>query len=152
MLFLYTLLGSVLMLLAILYIYFLVGTTDYQTLLSFDFDHDLQKWLWLAFFASFAVKIPMLPFHIWLPEAHVEAPTAGSVILAGILLKLGSYGFIRFSMPLFPIANTYFSSNIYFVGYGYCICIADRYTSDGYEAYNCLFLSGSYEFSISRPF
>ena len=113
MLFLYTLLGSVLMLLAILYIYFLVGTTDYQTLLSFDFDHDLQKWLWLAFFASFAVKIPMLPFHIWLPEAHVEAPTAGSVILAGILLKLGSYGFIRFSMPLFPIANTYFTPLIY---------------------------------------
>jgi len=113
MLFLYTLLGSVLMLLAILYMYFLVGTTDYQILASFNFDENLQRWLWLAFFASFAVKIPMLPFHIWLPEAHVEAPTAGSVILAGILLKLGSYGFIRFSMPLFPLANTYFTPLVY---------------------------------------
>jgi proton-translocating NADH-quinone oxidoreductase chain M len=113
MLFLYTLLGSVFMLLAILYIYSVVGSTDYQVLLTYDFEETIQKWLWLAFFASFAVKIPMLPFHIWLPEAHVEAPTAGSVILAGILLKLGSYGFIRFSMPLFPLATTYFTPLVY---------------------------------------
>ena len=91
MFFLYTLLGSVLMLLAILYIYYSAGTTDYQILLTTQFDPQVQKLLWLAFFASFAVKVPMLPVHIWLPEAHVEAPTAGSVILAGILLKLGSY-------------------------------------------------------------
>jgi len=113
MLFLYTLLGSVFMLLAILYIYSIVGSTDYQILLAYDFEAVIQRWLWLAFFASFAVKIPMLPFHIWLPEAHVEAPTAGSVILAGILLKLGSYGFIRFSMPLFPLATTYFTPLVY---------------------------------------
>ena len=87
MFFLYTLLGSVLMLLAILWIYFHAGTTDYQILLTTEFDEDVQKFLWLAFFASFASKVPMVPVHIWLPEAHVEAPTAGSVILAGILIK-----------------------------------------------------------------
>ena len=113
MFFLYTLLGSVLMLLAILYIYYQVGTTDYQILLTTTFDPEVQKLLWLAFFASFAVKVPMLPVHIWLPEAHVEAPTAGSVILAGILLKLGSYGFLRFSLPLFPYASVYFTPLIY---------------------------------------
>ena len=109
MFFLYTLLGSVLMLLSILYIYFRVGTTDYETLLSFNFTFYEQRIIWLAFFASFASKVPMLPVHIWLPEAHVEAPTAGSVVLAGILLKLGSYGFIRFSLPLFPEASLYFT-------------------------------------------
>jgi proton-translocating NADH-quinone oxidoreductase chain M len=124
MFFLYTLLGSVLMLLAILYIYYQVGTTDYQILLTTTFDPEVQKLLWLAFFASFAVKVPMLPVHIWLPEAHVEAPTAGSVILAGILLKLGSYGFLRFSLPLFPYASVYFTPLIYAFA-----CIAVIYTS-----------------------
>jgi len=124
MFFLYTLLGSVLMLLAILYIYYQVGTTDYQIFLTTTFDPEVQKLLWLAFFASFAVKVPMLPVHIWLPEAHVEAPTAGSVILAGILLKLGSYGFLRFSLPLFPYASVYFTPLIYAFA-----CIAVIYTS-----------------------
>ena len=113
MLFLYTLIGSVLMLLAILLIYAIAGTTDYQILLTVQFDGNLQKVLWLAFFASFATKVPMVPVHIWLPEAHVEAPTAGSVILAGVLLKLGSYGLIRFSMPLFPIGTIYFTPLVY---------------------------------------
>ena len=111
--FLYTLLGSVLMLLGILYIYTLVGTTDYETLLAFSSSTLEQKVLWLTFFASFATKVPMLPMHIWLPEAHVEAPTAGSVILAGVLLKLGTYGFIRFSLPLFPEASIYFTPLVY---------------------------------------
>ena len=124
MFFLYTLLGSVLMLLAILWIYFDTGTTDYQILLTQEFDEDVQKLLWLAFFASFASKVPMAPVHIWLPEAHVEAPTAGSVILAGILLKLGTYGFLRFSMPLFPDATNYFTPLVYTFA-----CIAIVYTS-----------------------
>jgi len=111
--FLYTLIGSLLMLVAILYIYFEFGTTDYQLLLNADFNESQQLWLWLAFFVSFAVKVPMVPFHIWLPEAHVEAPTAGSVILAGILLKLGTYGLIRFSLPLFPIASAYYTPLVY---------------------------------------
>ena len=113
MLFLYTLLGSVLMLLAILVMYFQVGTTDYQILLTSEFSDNKQKILWLAFFVSFAAKIPMVPVHIWLPEAHVEAPTTGSVILAGILLKLGSYGFIRFSLPLFPFGSVFYSPFVY---------------------------------------
>ena len=113
MLFLYTLIGSVLMLLAILLIYAIAGTTDYQILLTIDFDETLQKVLWIAFFASFAVKVPMVPVHIWLPEAHVEAPTAGSVILAGVLLKLGSYGLLRFSMPLFPAGTIFFTPLVY---------------------------------------
>jgi NADH-quinone oxidoreductase subunit M len=103
--FLYTLLGSVLMLLAILAVYFQTGTTDIPTAMAFDFPVGMQKWLWLAFFASFAVKVPMWPVHTWLPDAHVEAPTAGSVILAGVLLKMGGYGFIRFSLPMFPVAS-----------------------------------------------
>jgi proton-translocating NADH-quinone oxidoreductase chain M len=113
MFFLYTLIGSVLMLLSILYIYFTVGTTDYETLLAFNFSEMEQRFIFLAFFASFASKIPMLPFHIWLPEAHVEAPTAGSVVLAGIALKLGSYGFIRFSIPLLPEASLYFTPFVF---------------------------------------
>ncbi len=111
--FLYTLLGSVLMLLAILYVYFEVGGSDIPLALTTPFDPKVQIWLWLAFFASFAVKIPMWPFHTWLPDAHVEAPTAGSVILAGILLKMGGYGFLRFSLPLFPEASAYFTPLIF---------------------------------------
>ena len=103
--FLYTLLGSVLMLLAIMAMYWQAGTTDIRALLAFSFPAETQLWLWLAFFASFAVKMPMWPVHTWLPDAHVEAPTAGSVILAGILLKMGGYGFLRFSLPMFPIAT-----------------------------------------------
>jgi len=111
--FLYTLLGSVLMLLSILYIYYQVGTTDYEVLLSFIFSPTEQKIIWLSFFMSFATKVPMVPVHLWLPEAHVEAPTAGSVILAGVLLKLGTYGFIRFSFPLLPEACFYFTPFVY---------------------------------------
>jgi len=116
MFFLYTLFGSVLMLISILFIYFKTGTTDYETLLTANFTTIEQRFIWLAFFASFASKIPMLPVHIWLPEAHVEAPTAGSVVLAGILLKLGSYGFLRFSLPLLPEASFYFTPFIFALG------------------------------------
>ena len=112
-LFLYTLLGSVLMLIGILYIYYQTGTTDYETLTTVVFTPKEEKLLWLAFFASFATKVPMVPVHIWLPEAHVEAPTAGSVILAGVLLKLGTYGLIRFSFALFPTACFYFTPLVY---------------------------------------
>ena len=111
--FLYTLLGSVVMLLATLYILEQVGTTDYEVLLTFSFSEIEQKFLWFAFFLSFASKVPMVPVHLWLPEAHVEAPTAGSVILAGVLLKLGTYGFIRFSLPLFPQASFFFAPLVY---------------------------------------
>jgi NADH-quinone oxidoreductase subunit M len=113
--FLYTLLGSVLMLLAILAIYLTTGSTDIEYALNHAnlFGPGLQKWLWLAFFASFAIKVPMWPVHTWLPDAHVEAPTAGSVILAGILLKLGGYGFVRFSLPMFPLASHYFTPLIF---------------------------------------
>lgn len=111
--FIYTLAGSLLMLLAILVIYFQHGTTDLQMLWNIHFDIRTQVLLWLAFFASLAVKIPMIPFHIWLPEAHAEAPTAGSVILAGVLLKMGGYGFLRFSLPIFPEASLYFAPLIY---------------------------------------
>jgi len=111
--FLYTLLGSVIMLLSILYIYYQVGTTDYEVLLTFSFSKLEQKFLWFAFFLAFASKVPMVPVHLWLPEAHVEAPTAGSVILAGVLLKLGTYGFIRYSLPLFPNASFFFTPLVY---------------------------------------
>jgi len=103
--FLYTLLGSVLMLIAMLWMVNEAGTTDIPTLMNYDFPAGAQTWLWLAFFASFAVKMPMWPVHTWLPDAHVQAPTAGSVILAGVLLKMGGYGFIRFSLPMFPEAS-----------------------------------------------
>jgi NADH-quinone oxidoreductase subunit M len=111
--FLYTLLGSVLMLLAIIAMYIIAGTTDIQALLQYKFDPALQTWLWLAFFASFAVKVPMWPVHTWLPDAHVEAPTAGSVILAGVLLKMGAYGFLRFSLPMLPIASDFFAPFVF---------------------------------------
>ena len=111
--FLYTLIGSLFTLLAILTIYFETGTTDLQILWNFTFSFERQIILWIAFFLSFAIKIPMVPFHIWLPEAHSEAPTAGSIILAGVLLKLGGYGFLRFSLPLLPEASVYFTPLIY---------------------------------------
>ena len=107
--FLYTLLGSVLMLAAMLYMVTTAGTADIPTLSHFSFAKEVQPYLWFAFFASFAVKMPMWPFHTWLPDAHVEAPTAGSVMLAGILLKLGGYGFIRFNLPMFPYASHLFA-------------------------------------------
>ncbi|MBL4836459.1 MAG: NADH-quinone oxidoreductase subunit M, partial [Kordiimonadaceae bacterium] len=107
--FLYTLLGSVLMLVAVLYMYMETGTTDIPALMAHHFDPDVQNWLWLAFFASFAVKMPMWPVHTWLPDAHVQAPTGGSVILAGVLLKMGGYGFLRFSLPMFPEATEHFA-------------------------------------------
>jgi len=111
--FLYTLLGSVLMLLAIMAMFWQAGTTDITQLLTYHFPVGMQKWLWFAFFASFAVKMPMWPVHTWLPDAHVEAPTAGSVILAGILLKMGGYGFLRFSLPMFPNASADFAPFIF---------------------------------------
>lgn len=105
--FLFTLLGSVLMLIALLALYVKTGSTDIPTLMHATTDLEFQKWIWLAFFASFAVKMPMWPVHTWLPDAHVEAPTAGSVILAGVLLKMGGYGFLRFSLPMLPLASMY---------------------------------------------
>ena len=111
--FLYTLLGSVLMLICIMIMYLQAGTTDIPALSNFSFSSQYQFWLFIGFFASFAVKVPMWPFHTWLPDAHVEAPTAGSMILAGILLKMGGYGFIRFSLPMFPDASLYFAPFIF---------------------------------------
>ena len=112
--FLYTFIGSVLMLLAIMAMYWYTGTTDIAALLANPhFPKSMQTWLWLAFFASFAVKMPMWPVHTWLPDAHVEAPTAGSVILAGILLKMGGYGFLRFSLPMFPSATEMFAPLVF---------------------------------------
>ena len=111
--FLYTLLGSVLMLLAIMALYLNAGTTDIPTLMHTAVPRNMQTWVWLAFFASFAVKMPMWPVHTWLPDAHVEAPTAGSVVLAAILLKMGGYGFLRFSLPMFPLASHDFAPLIF---------------------------------------
>lgn len=124
--FLYTFVGSVLLLLAVLYMYFQVGTTDIPTLMEQapSFALSVQKWLWLALFASFAVKVPMWPFHTWLPDAHVQAPTAGSVILAGVLIKLGAYGFLRFSLPMLPDASVYFTPLVFWLS-----VIAVIYTS-----------------------
>ncbi|MDF1599879.1 NADH-quinone oxidoreductase subunit M [Mesorhizobium sp. YIM 152430] len=122
--FLYTLLGSVLMMLAIMAMFWEAGTTDIPTLMTHDFPVGMQQWLWLAFFASFAVKMPMWPVHTWLPDAHVEAPTAGSVILAAVLLKMGGYGFLRFSLPMFTDASIYFQPLIFWLS-----AIAIVYTS-----------------------
>lgn len=122
--FLYTFLGSILMLVAILAIYNSVGNMDITQALVYDFLPSVQTWLFLAFFASFAVKVPMWPVHTWLPDAHVEAPTAGSVILAGVLLKMGGYGFLRFSLPMFPQASTNFAPYIFWLS-----VIAVIYTS-----------------------
>ena len=122
--FLYTLLGSVLMLLAFLYMYATAGTSDMTALAQYAFDPKIQTWLWLGCFASFAVKMPMWPVHTWLPDAHVEAPTAGSVILAGVLLKMGGYGFLRFSLPMFPDASLLMTPLIFWMS-----VIAIIYTS-----------------------
>jgi NADH-quinone oxidoreductase subunit M len=122
--FLYTLLGSVLMLVALLYLYFQVGTTDIPELIASPVGRTAQFWLFIAFFASFAVKMPMWPVHTWLPDAHVEAPTAGSVILAGVLLKMGGYGFLRFSLPMLPEATEFFAPLVYWMS-----IIAIIYTS-----------------------
>ena len=111
--FLFTLLGSVLMLVAIITIYWITGTTDVTEIYKIQIPKEYQNLLWLAFFSSFAVKMPMWPVHTWLPDAHVEAPTAGSVILAAILLKMAGYGFLRFSLPMFPLASEYFTPLIY---------------------------------------
>jgi len=111
--FLYTLLGSLFMLVAVIYMYQQAGSSDFEVLERTVFDTGVQKWLWLAFFASFAVKLPMWPVHTWLPDAHVQAPTAGSVVLAGVLLKLGGYGFLRFSLPMFPDASVFFQPLVF---------------------------------------
>ena len=122
--FLYTLLGSVLMLIAIIYIIGVVGTSDLLSVLNYNFEKNIQNWLFIGFMFSFAVKVPMWPFHTWLPDAHVEAPTAGSIILAGILLKMGGYGFLRFSIPMFPDASIFFQPLIFALS-----CVAIIYTS-----------------------
>jgi NADH-quinone oxidoreductase subunit M len=111
--FLFTFTGSVLMLLALLTMWFQAGTTDIVVLLKTPMPVGIQNWLFLAFFASFSVKVPMWPVHTWLPDAHVEAPTAGSVILAGVLLKMGAYGFLRFSVPMLPQASVFFAPLIF---------------------------------------
>ena len=121
--FLFTLLGSVLMLVAIITIYWITGTTDVVQLYELGIDWKYQNLLWLAFFSSFAVKTPMWPVHTWLPDAHVEAPTAGSVFLAAILLKLAGYGFIRFSLGLFPIASDFFKFRSYSCSSIYALAI-----------------------------
>lgn len=115
LLFLYTLISSILMFVSILFIYYKFGTTDYVVLKTIKFGVLSERVCWFAFFLSFAVKMPLLPFHIWLPEAHCEAPTAGSVILAGILLKLGGYGFLRYSLGLFPSASAFFTPMIFVI-------------------------------------
>jgi NADH-quinone oxidoreductase subunit M len=130
-LFLYTLIGSILMLIAIIYLFVLYGTLDYNFLLTQNIPLYTQQLCWVGFFASFASKLPMMPVHIWLPEAHVEAPTAGSVILAGVLLKLGSYGILRFSLPLFPLASAFFAPlvcSVAVLGIIYCSLTAIRQT------------------------
>ena len=146
--FLYTLAGSLLMLIAILAMYNHAHTTDITVLLKTDFPKEMQTWLWLAFFASFAVKMPMWPVHTWLPDAHVEAPTAGSVILAAILLKMGGYGFIRFSLPMFPDASVYFAPLIYaHVGDRHRLHLARRAGAGGHQEAHRLFVRRPYGLS-----
>ena len=143
--FLYTLLGSVLMLLAIMAMFWQAGTTDIPTLLTHDFPATMQTWLWLAFFASFAVKMPMWPVHTWLPDAHVEAPTAGSVILAGILLKMGGYGFLRFSLPMFPLASRDLRAvRLHAVGRRHHLHLAGGADAGGHEEADRLFVGRPY--------
>ena len=143
--FLYTLLGSVLMLLAIMAMYWQAGTTDIPTLMKYAFPQGMQTWLWLAFFASFAVKMPMWPVHTWLPDAHVEAPTAGSVILAAILLKMGGYGFLRFSLPMFPHASMDLAPlDLRAVGDRDHLHLAGRAGAGGHEEADRLFVGGAY--------
>ncbi|MCK5576195.1 MAG: NADH-quinone oxidoreductase subunit M, partial [Sphingomonadales bacterium] len=130
--FLYTLLGSVFMLIAVLYMYHVAGTTDIPMLMQYEFAADAQMWLWFGFFASFAVKMPMWPVHTWLPDAHTAAPTAGSVILAGVLLKLGGFGMMRVALPIFPEQFRYFCWNVPIIPilalisiiYGALVCMA----------------------------
>jgi NADH-quinone oxidoreductase subunit M len=151
--FLYTLLGSVLMLVAIISIYWITGTTDVVKLYEVGIDSKYQNLLWLAFFSSFAVKTPMWPVHTWLPDAHVEAPTAGSVLLAAILLKMAGYGFIRFSLGLFPIASDLFTPLIYALS-----LIAIIFTSlialmqEDMKKIDCLLLCCTYGFCYTRNF
>ena len=151
--FLYTLLGSVLMLVAIISIYWITGTTDVIQLYELGIDAKYQNLLWLAFFSSFAVKTPMWPVHTWLPDAHVEAPTAGSVLLAAILLKMAGYGFIRFSLGLFPVASEIFTPLIYTLK---CNCnnfyIFYCFNAGRYEKINCIFISSTYGFCNFRNF
>ena len=143
--FLYTLLGSVLMLVAIISIYWIAGTTDVIQLYELGIDAKYQNLLWLAFFSSFAVKTPMWPVHTWLPDAHVEAPTAGSVLLAAILLKMAGYGFIRFSLGLFPVASeVFYTLNLYFKCYSNYIHFIYRTNAGGYEKVNSLFFCCSH--------
>ena len=151
--FLYTLLGSVLMLVAIISIYWIAGTTDIVQLYELGIDTKYQNLLWLAFFSSFAVKTPMWPVHTWLPDAHVEAPTAGSVLLAAILLKMAGYGFIRFSLGLFPSSLRIIYSLGLFIKFN-CnyLCIASCLDAGRYEKINSIFVCGSYGVRNFRNF
>jgi len=143
--FLYTLLGSVFMLIAIIFIYMQTGTTDVEALLALDIPVQYQYLLWLGFFASFAVKTPMWPVHTWLPDAHVEAPTSGSVILAAILLKMAGYGFIRFSLGLFPVASDFFLTLGIFIKYNsYCLHVPCGFSPKRYEKIDSLLVSCSH--------
>ena len=143
--FLFTLLGSVLMLVAIIAIYWITGTTDVTQIYEIKIPKEYQNLLWLAFFSSFAVKMPMWPVHTWLPDAHVEAPTAGSVILAAILLKMAGYGFLRFSLPMFPLSfRIFYTINFYTKYYCYYLHFFSGFNARGYEKINCIFLSCSY--------
>ena len=151
--FLYTLLGSVLMLVAIISIYWITGTTDVVELYDKGIDAKYQNLLWLAFFSSFAVKTPMWPVHTWLPDAHVEAPTAGSVLLAAILLKMAGYGFIRFSLGLFPVASeVFYSFNLYTKCGRNNLYITNSFDAGRYEKTYCIFFCCTYGFCNFRYF